>query len=123
MTMTTRPIAMPIGSTRTESRSVTSGGGHGADRDAERDHALQVGRLRQVEAEVARGPVDHDELQRRAGAPEQRRRRERDLAELVAPQQVDAVRELADQRERVAARRAVVDAGVGMNQLNVAAIA
>ncbi len=63
----------------------------------------------------------HDELQRRAGAPEQRRGRERDLAQLVAPQQRHAVREVADQEERVLARRAMVDAGVGDGELKSAA--
>jgi Fe-S-cluster-containing hydrogenase component 2 len=47
--------------------------GHdGADGDADGDHALKFGRLRQSHAERTVGPVDHDELQRRAGAPEKR---------------------------------------------------
>jgi HSP20 family protein len=47
--------------------------GHdGADGDADRDHALKFGCLRQSHAECAVGPVDHDELQRRTGAPEKR---------------------------------------------------
>jgi hypothetical protein len=64
-------------------------------------------------SDSARGPVDHDELKRRAGPPEQRRRREGDLPQPITPQQRDAVRELADQVERVLARHAVVDARVG----------
>ena len=85
---------------------------HGAGRYSAGDDALQHRRLRQVEAERPRRPVDQDELQRRARTPEQRRRRERHLAELVAPQQRHAMRELADQVERVAADAPVVDAGV-----------
>ena len=80
-------------------------------------------RLRQVVAERVARPVDDDELQRRAGAPEQRRRRERDLAQPVAPQQRHAMRELADQVERILARhRDGRRRCRGMNQLMIAAM-
>src|SRR4030042_1389668 len=60
-------------------------------------HALQHRCLREVEVERLGRPVDQDELQRRARAPEQRRRRERNLSQLVAPEQRNAVPEFADQ--------------------------
>jgi hypothetical protein len=44
------------------------------------------------------------------GAPEQRGRGERHLAQLVAPQERDAVRELADQEQRIAVHHPVIDA-------------
>ena len=86
---------------------------HGAGGDSDGADPLQYGRLRQGVAERDRGPLDHDELQRRARAPEQRRRGERYLSQLVAPEQLHAVRKLVDQEQRVLARRAVVHAGVG----------
>ena len=55
----------------------------------------RIAALGQVEAERGARPFDDDELQRRAGAPEQRGHRERDLAEPVLPQVHDAAREVA----------------------------
>jgi hypothetical protein len=43
--------------------------------------------LDKIELQGAFGPLDHNELQRRAGTPEQRRHRQRDLAQAVPPQQ------------------------------------
>ena len=46
----------------------------------------RIAALRQVEVERDARPFDDDELQRRAGAPEERGDRERDLAQAVLPQ-------------------------------------
>ncbi len=82
------PIAAPIGSTPTEPRSDTRRAASTAPSgDAEGDHALQHGRLRQIEAEGMRRPVDDDELERRARTPEEGGGGERDLAEAVAPEE------------------------------------
>ena len=63
-------------------------------------------------AENLLGPLEHDELQRRAGAPEQRRDGQRDLAELVAPQRAEAVAEVDDQPHRRALLVRIARAGV-----------
>src|SRR5690606_27856689 len=55
---------------------------------------------------------DDDELQRGAGAPEQGGDGQRDLAELVAPEQLDAVGEFVDQIGWVLLQRHMVDAGL-----------
>ena len=47
------------------------------------------------------GPFDDDELQGGAGAPEQRGHGQRNLPEPIAPEQHQAVVELADQIPRV----------------------
>ncbi len=57
--------------------------------------------MRQVQAERFFRPLQHDELQGGAGAPEQRGHGQRNLAELVAPQRGKAIRELGDQLDRV----------------------
>ena len=93
------------------------GGEYGADGDAHGGHALQDGRLRQVEMQRNTGPLDDDELQRRARAPEKRRHRERDLAEAVFPQVGDAAAEVGDRIERV--RRQVLQDHAGARHFQV----
>src|ERR1022692_227045 len=66
---------------------------------------------------MRRRPVDHDKLKCRARAPEQRRRRQRDLAELVAPEKRTTVAELPNQEYRILARSSVIDAGVGNEEV------
>jgi hypothetical protein len=108
------PIAMPTGSTLTARCSgIVFRRDHRARRDADRGNALQHGRLRQGIAERYFSPFQHDELQCRAGAPKQRGGRERDLAQLVAPQQAQAVGEVSHQVNRIPARRLVIDAVLG----------
>jgi hypothetical protein len=58
------------------------------------------------------GPFQHDELQRGSGAPEQGGDRQGNLAQLVAPQQLEAVVELVQQVDGVLLQRLVVDAGI-----------
>src|SRR5574343_1161230 len=88
------------------------GGGHGADGDADGDDALEHRGLGKPEVERDFGPLDDDELQRRAGAPEERGDGQRDLAQAVAPEQGEAVVEFVDQEPRVFLQDLVVDAGV-----------
>src|SRR5574343_1361326 len=88
------------------------GGGHGADGDADGDDALEHRGLGKPEVERDFGPLDDDELQRRAGAPEQRGDGQRDLAQAVAPEQGEAVVEFVDQEPRVFLQDLVVDASV-----------
>ena len=58
------------------------------------------------------GPLDDDELQRRARSPEQRRHGQRYLAQLVAPEQRQAMVEFVDQVERVFLQLLVINAGI-----------
>jgi hypothetical protein len=51
-----------------------------AEGDADGDDPLQHRRFREIETERHFGPFDDDELQRGAGAPEQRGHRQRDLS-------------------------------------------
>ena len=63
---------MPTGATSTARfRGHQLGRNHGAASDAYRNHALEEGGLRQRVAERNLRPLEHDELQRGAGTPEQ----------------------------------------------------
>ncbi len=66
---------------------------------------------------MAAAPFDDDELQRGAGAPEQGRDRQRDLAQLVLPQHTDIAPEGADQADRVLLLRRVAHVGVRNHQV------
>ena len=83
-----------------------------SDCDADGDHALQHRGFGEVEAECHLGPLDDDELQGRASAPEQCRDGQRNLPQLVAPEQGEAVVEFVDQIERILLERLVIDAGI-----------
>ena len=121
--ITMRPMATPIGSTPTARRSVIIFAAITAPTAMPTATTpCRYDACDRSKPSADRGPGEDDELERRAGAPEQRGRGERDLAQLVAPQQHDAVRELADEIERILARHPVVDAGVGNVQLKIAAI-
>ena len=122
--ITMTPIATPIGSTRTAPRSETSRAASTAPiAIADRDHALQHRRLRQVEAQRARRPVDDDELQRRARRPRTASSsRARSARAGRVHRERDAVRELANEVERIHARRCGGRRRCrGMNQLKIAA--
>ena len=78
-----------------------------AHHGAQRRHAHQDGGLVQLVAQVAAAPFDDDQLQRGAGAPEQGRDGQRDLAQLVAPQHADIAPEGAHEPDRVLLLRRV----------------
>ncbi|MGF6509685.1 hypothetical protein OKW26_005512 [Paraburkholderia sp. 32] len=82
-----------------------------------RDHRLQDRRLGQRHAQRHFGPLQHDELQRRARTPEQRRHGERNLSELVTPQHEKAVGEIGDQADRPVLLSRIARAGVGNAQI------
>ena len=89
---------------------------------ADRDDADQRRGLRRRVAERRRGPGEHDHAQVARDAPEQRRRRQRDLAELVVPQARVAVREVAHQQAHAVRDSGCSGASVrGMRRLNSAA--
>ena len=122
--ITMRPIATPIGSTLTDSRSVTHPRrDHRADRDADGDDALQHRRLRQVEAErlAAQSITMNCSV---APAPQNSVVVASEIwPSLSRHSSADAVRELADQAQRVAVRPSRWSTPVsGMYQLNSAAM-
>ncbi|KAG0163715.1 hypothetical protein DFQ30_011127 [Apophysomyces sp. BC1015] len=85
---------------------------HRAAGHAERDHCLQYRAFGQRHAQRHFGPFEHDELQRGAGAPEQRGDGQRNLAELVAPQCAEALGKVPDQLDRPVLLRRIAHAGV-----------
>ena len=90
---------------------------HRAERNADGGHALQDGCAVQAQPQLFCGPGEHDELQRRAHAPEQGRHAERNLSQLVFPQRGEADREVADQQRRIALLAFIAHAGVGDEQV------
>ena len=104
---TTRiPMTMPYGMTLR--RLVEPHAQRGDDRaggGADGDHADERRGLRRRVAERRRRPGEDDHAQVARDAPEQRRRRQRDLAELVVPQARIAVREVAHQHADAARQR------------------
>ncbi|CAM2159471.1 hypothetical protein PT2222_50309 [Paraburkholderia tropica] len=90
---------------------------HRAGGHAHGYHGLQHRAFRERHAERDFGPFQHDELQCGARAPEQRRDRERNLAELVVPERVEAVGEIGDEADRTVLLARIARAGVGNAQI------
>src|SRR5574343_378943 len=88
------------------------GGNDSPGRHAHCNHTLQHRGLGQSKIEGHLRPLDYDELQGRAGTPEQRGDGQRNLTKLVAPEQGEAVVELMDQEKRVLLQLLVIEAGI-----------
>jgi hypothetical protein len=89
MASTIRPMAMPSGMTRTDLRRVMNLAAATtapiATPTATTPWSIEDFERSRPERDF--GPLDDDELQRRAGTPEQRGDGQRDLAQAVAPEQ------------------------------------
>ena len=89
------------------------GGSHGARGHPYGDHGLQNGTLREVQLQRLLCPLQHDELQRGARSPEQRRHRQGNLAQPVVPQGVEAVGKLGNETYRILFLLRIACAGIG----------
>src|SRR5690554_5034592 len=87
--------------------------GHGA----QGGNTHQYGGLVQPIAQVPGTPFDHNKLQRRPRAPEQRGDRQRDLPQLVVPEDVDIALELADQLQGVGLLAGIAHRSPGYQQI------
>ena len=92
-------------------------GERGADGDADRRDSREHRALLERKLQVRLGPLDHDELQAGARAPEERGHGERDLSQLVLPQHHEAAREIEQEPDGIALLVRVARAGVGYREV------